>query len=84
MSTEPTSLRLDAEAKKKAYAIFEALGLKPTQAINLFLNQVALRKGLPFEIKIPNADTIAAMKDLDDGQGQRYKNADELFNDLDI
>lgn len=83
MSTEPTSLRLDTEAKAKAYAIFEAVGLKPTQAINLFLRQVALRGGLPFDVKVPNAETIEAMQELEAGKGKRYKTSQEMFDDLD-
>jgi len=84
MTTEPTSLRLDAEAKKEAYAIFKAVGLKPTQAINLFLRQVALRGGLPFDIKVPNADTVESMQELKNGGGQKYTSSDDLFKDLDI
>ncbi|MGH1379200.1 MAG: type II toxin-antitoxin system RelB/DinJ family antitoxin [Alphaproteobacteria bacterium] len=84
MSTEPTSLRLDSDAKKQAYAIFEQVGLKPTQAINLFLKQVALRGGIPFDIKVPNADTLVAMDELENGKGARFKSKDELFEDLGI
>ena len=82
MNTEPTSLRLDAEAKKQAYSIFDKIGLKPAQAINLFLRQVALNRGLPFDVKIPNAETIAAIKELDEGKGKIYTDTDEFFNDL--
>ena len=84
MTNEPTSLRLDSDAKKQAYAIFEQVGLKPTQAINLFLKQVALRGGIPFDIKVPNADTLAAIEELDSGKGKRFKSADDLFEDLGI
>lgn len=84
MTTEPTSLRLDSDAKKQAYAIFEQVGLKPTQAINLFLKQVALRGGIPFDIKVPNADTLAAMAELESGKGTRFKSKDEFFEDLGI
>lgn len=84
MATEPTSLRLDSDAKKQAFMIFEQVGLKPTQAINLFLKQVALRGGIPFDIKVPNADTLAAMEELDSGKGKRFKSADDLFEDLGI
>jgi len=84
MKTESTSLRLDTEAKAKAYAIFKAVGLKPTQAINLFLRQVALRGGLPFEVRIPNAESIAAMQELENGKGKSYKNPEEMYEDLDI
>jgi len=45
MNTEPTSLRLDVDAKKAAYAVFKKVGLKPAQAMNLFLPQVALNQG---------------------------------------
>lgn len=68
MTTEPTSLRLDSDAKRQAYAVFEQVGLKPTQAINLFLKQVALRGGIPFDIKAPNADTLEVMEELESGK----------------
>ena len=84
MTTEPTSLRLDSEAKAKAYAIFEQLGIKPAQAINLFLRQVALQGGIPFEIKVPNAETLEAMEEIASGGGKSYKNAREMFEDLGI
>lgn len=84
MNTEPTSLRLDAEAKKAAYAVFEEVGLKPAQAINLFLRQVALHKGLPFPVSIPNADTIAAMDELKRGGGKDLESTDDLYSDLGI
>ncbi len=84
MMTEPTSLRLDIEAKKQAYAIFKVVGLKPTQAINLFLRQVALCGGLPFDIKVPNSETIEAIKELKSGKGEHYKTSQQMFDDLSI
>ncbi|MDR4498103.1 MAG: type II toxin-antitoxin system RelB/DinJ family antitoxin [Candidatus Scalindua sp.] len=84
MTTEPTSLRLDVEAKKKAYKVFAKVGLKPAQAFNLFLRQVALRGGIPFDIKVPNAETIESMEELASGGGKRYKNSQEMYDDLGI
>ncbi len=84
MTTEPTNLRLDPEVKEAAYAIFKQIGLKPAQAVNLFLHQVTLHGGLPFEVKIPNAATIEAMDELENGGGKRYKNSQEMFKDLGI
>ena len=84
MTTEPTSLRLDAEAKAKAYAVFEQLGVKPAQAVNMFLNQVALQGGMPFDIKVPNAETLEAMEELADGGGRHYKSTQEMFEDLEL
>ena len=84
MPTEPTNLRLDPEAKEGAYAVFKQIGLKPAQAFNLFLHQVTLHGGLPFDVKIPNAETLEAMNELESGGGKRYKNSQEMFKDLDI
>jgi DNA-damage-inducible protein J len=83
MSTESTSLRLDVKAKKQAYAVFKEVGLKPAQAINLFLKQVAMRGGIPFEIKIPNADTIEAMKELENKKGSKAKGS-SFYEELGI
>lgn len=84
MDTEPTSLRLDAEAKKAAYVVFEKVGLKPAQAMNLFLHQVALHKGLPFSVSIPNAGTRAAMDELEQGGGKSFDTTDDFYKDLGI
>ena len=64
--TEPTTFRLDKKLKDEAYAVFKKLGLKPSQAIQLFLGQVALRRSIPFELatKIPNKETLAAFEEL--------------------
>lgn len=82
MKTESTSLRLDADAKKAAYAVFEEVGLKPAQAVNLFLRQVALHRGLPFTVAIPNDDTLAAMDELRQGGGKKFKTTNDFYSDL--
>lgn len=84
MATDPTNIRLDTDAKKKAYAIFATVGLKPAQAINLFLRQVALRGGIPFEIKVPNAETIKAITEIKNGRGKKFKNTRAFYKDLGI
>ncbi len=38
----------------------------------------------PIDIKIPNADTVEAMKELADGGGKQYKNSQEMYDDLGI
>lgn len=82
MKTESTSLRLDSDAKKAAYAVFEEVGLKPAQAVNLFLRQVALHKGLPFTVSIPNDDTLAAIEELERGGGKKFKTTTDFYGDL--
>lgn len=82
--TEPTNLRLDADTKKQAYAIFDQVGLKPSQAFNLFLQQVVLNNGLPFEVKVPNATTREALDELQQGKAASFDNTEEFFDDLGI
>lgn len=84
MTTEPTNIRLDTEAKAQAYAVFEQIGIKPAQAVNLFLRQVAMQGGIPFDIKVPNAETIEAMEELKNGGGERAKTTQELLEKLGI
>ena len=60
---ETTSIKLDKEAKEKAKIIFRELGMTMGDAFNIFLNQVNLHKGLPFEVKIPNEETLRAIEE---------------------
>ncbi len=60
---ETTSIKLDVEIKSKAKEIFKELGITMGEAINIFLSQVTLHKGLPFEVKIPNKETKMAIEE---------------------
>ena len=67
--TEKTRMlhaRVDPKLKRSAERVFLALGLSTTEAIRLFLKQVELHQGLPVPIALPNAETIAAMKEAND------------------
>ena len=57
--------RTTSNIKKSAENIFRKLGLTPSQAINIFYQQVTLHKGIPFEIKIPNEKTKKVFDDTD-------------------
>lgn len=61
--TATVAVRIDPKLKAGAERIFKRLGLSPSQAVNLFFAQVSLRGGLPFGVRIPTADTLAAMKE---------------------
>ena len=54
--------RTDAGLKAEAEAILKSLGLSYTEAINLFLNQVRMRKGLPFPVEIPDSVSMAVIE----------------------
>lgn len=67
MSKIQTSLRLDEEALRDAKEILETLGMNFTQAVNIFTNMVVQSKGLPFEVKIPNQETIKVIQETRQG-----------------
>ncbi len=52
--------RMEPDLKDKAEHIFRKPGLTTTQALTLFYKQVELRKGLPFDVAIPNETTLRA------------------------
>ena len=82
--TETIRARVDAKLKAQAEEVLEKLGLNASEAIRLFYRQVALRKGLPFDVKLPNAETRRAMKELDQGQGLASPDAATMFEELGI
>ena len=50
--------RVEPELKQEAEKVFAKLGLTATEAIRLFYRQTALHNGLPFELRIPNEETL--------------------------
>jgi DNA-damage-inducible protein J len=89
MSSQTTnvSIRMDASLKREAENLFADLGLNMTTAMTMFLRQAIRKQGIPFEIsRIPNAETIAAMKEAEliahDPNVKGYTNLEELFEDL--
>jgi DNA-damage-inducible protein J len=66
--TETIRARVEPELKREAEGVLKALGLNASEAITLFYRQVALRRGLPFEISLPNELTRAAMRDALEGR----------------
>jgi DNA-damage-inducible protein J len=65
--------------------MLEQLGLTATSAITLFYQQIIHRRGLPFELRLPNATTRRAMRDARTGRGvMGARSMEELFAKLDV
>lgn len=75
---QTTSIKLDPTVKQEAQEIFATLGLTLGEAVNLFLNQVRLRKGIPFDIEIPNAKTQQILQEIREGKNVDIFSLDEL------
>jgi len=77
--------RIEPELKASVEGLFHRLGLTATEAIKLFYQQVRLQKGLPFEVKIPNATTRKVFEETDKGIGLvRCRDAADMFKKLGI
>ncbi len=74
--------RIDTATKERAADALEAMGLSISDAIRLLMFRVADEHRLPFEIKVPNATTQKAMKELESGKVKRFKNIKALMADL--
>ena len=76
------SSRIDKNLKIQGDAVLASLGLKPSQAMSMFYAQLVLHGGLPFDVKIPNAETLAALNE-DLSAATRFDTVSDLMRDLD-
>lgn len=89
MANTSMNIRMDADVKRQAEALFSEIGINMTTAINIFLKQSIRENGIPFELKInqPNAITLEAINEgekiIKEGK-VRFNTADEMFADLGI
>jgi DNA-damage-inducible protein J len=84
MPAETTMIhvRIDHKLKTKATRTLNKMGLSMSDAVRLFLTRVEAEKALPFEVRVPNATTIAAMKAGDRGEVSKASNIAALMADL--
>ena len=87
-STTNITIRMDANLKAQAEALFNELGMNLSTAFNIFVRQ-SLREGaIPFKTHLekPNAETIAAMEEAkriaNDPSVKGYTDINELFAEL--
>ena len=78
-------VRVDEQVKVQATETLAAMGLSVSDAVRVFLMRVIAEKQMPFALKVPNAETRAAMVEADDiarTRHARFATAAELFDDL--
>jgi DNA-damage-inducible protein J len=86
--THTLHIRVEPDVKSRVEETLNKLGLSTTEAVNIFLSQIMLTGGLPFEVKLPryNVETEIAMEEA--RQISRSKSvkgfmcAEDLLNDL--
>jgi DNA-damage-inducible protein J len=76
--------RIDSVIKNEAANVLSTLGLTVSDACRMMLTKIAREKRLPFGTEEPNAESLAAIRELDEGKGVRFNSAEALFEDLGI
>jgi DNA-damage-inducible protein J len=74
--------RIDQRTKEQAAHVLEDMGLSVSDAIRMLLVRVAAEKALPFEARVPNAETIEAIEAGRRGDVASFRSVKELMADL--
>lgn len=78
MKSDFIRVRVEPELKRQTEAVLGELGISVTDAVTVFCRQVVLQRGLPFVVRIPNAETQAALAE-DLSKTESYADEDELL-----
>jgi len=81
-TTEMVHVRVNKRVKAQAARTLSAMGLSVSDAVRVLLTRVAAEKALPFEVKVPNATTAAAMREARKGGLASFDTVSDLMADL--
>jgi DNA-damage-inducible protein J len=81
-TTEMVHVRVDKRVKAQAAKTLAAMGLSVSDAVRVLLTRVAAEKALPFEVKVPNAETTTAMQEARKGGLRSFDSVRDLMADL--
>ena len=78
--------RIDEDTKAQGDAVLDAIGLSVSDAVRLLYHRLIAEQAFPLELKVPNAETRAAMAEAHAilrARKARFDKADELISSLD-
>ena len=81
-ATDIVRARIDHDTKERASAALAEMGLSVSDAIRLLMFRIADEKRLPFEVKVPNAETMAAIAELEAGKGEQFASVADMMASL--
>jgi DNA-damage-inducible protein J len=81
--TTMVHVRVNGKIKAQATRALTAMGLSVSDAVRVLLTRIAADKKLPFELKVPNAETRAAMNEARTMSKARFPNVDEIIREID-
>lgn len=79
-------VRMDNDLKERATEALAAMGLSTADAVRLLFHRIATDQAFPLELKVPNAETRAAMEEARAMIAERrthYDDPDAMFAELD-
>jgi DNA-damage-inducible protein J len=82
MAATVLHVRVDEKVKARAMKALAAMGLTVSDAVRLLLVRVAKEKAMPFEVRIPNRATQAAIEAGERGEVKRFGSVKALMADL--
>ncbi len=82
MATSMVHIRVDSKIKAKAAKALAAMGLTVSDAVRLLLTRVAAEKALPFEVRVPKRETIAAIEAGERGEVSRAASVAAMMAEL--
>jgi DNA-damage-inducible protein J len=81
-ATAVVRARVEPKLRDDAEAVLDRLGLSMSDAIRMYLCQIRDRKGIPFLVEIPNAETLQSIRDLEEGRYETAHSIGELMEKL--
>jgi DNA-damage-inducible protein J len=83
MKTATVRARIEPKLKIEVESVLTELGLSISEAIELYLRQIKLTHGIPFNICIPNERTLQTFKHTDQDKELNYfDDAEDMFDKL--
>lgn len=86
MSTKGATIqvRVDPSTKSQVSEILDGLGIRISDAITMYLRQIILNDGIPFDLKLPNKLTAKTLDNAKAGKDlHEVASVEKLFEELD-
>ena len=84
IKTATIQTRVDPVVKKNAQEVLNKLNITMSEAISMYLSQITLHQGIPFELRIPNDLTAKILTESKNGENMHtVDSVDQLFQELD-
>ena len=81
--TSMLHVRIDDETKVQAQQALKSMGMSVSDAVRIFLTRVVAEQAIPFDVRVPNAQTVVAMNEADEiiqAKKARFDTVEDLFN----